>query len=183
MQAPTAGTNAIGRPNPINRRNTMGSTQGRTGWHRHLIAFAAAALVAGLQLFLTVPVFANYELPPGERITNLPAIPRNMPQKEAYESYDPVIGRNFDVKNFWMRADLRVRPEWRNGVCFGGGAPVGGACNAIAGGQAGRATLGRGANDFFVQQWVRLGIGDDLSPDVNFYMEIIDSRVWGGNGN
>ena len=73
----------------------MGSIQGRTGWFRHSIAFAAAAVVAGFQLFSS-PVFAGYELPPGERITNLPAIPRNMPQKEAYENYDPVIGRNFD---------------------------------------------------------------------------------------
>ena len=29
---------------------------------------------------------------------------------------------------------------------------------------------------------MRLGIGYDLSPDVNFYMEIIDSATWGGNG-
>ena len=36
---------------------------------------------------------------------------------------------------------------------------------------------------FSVQQWVRLGIGYDLSPDVNFYFEIIDSATWGGNGN
>ena len=34
-----------------------------------------------------------------------------------------------------------------------------------------------------MQQWVRLGIGYDLSPDVNFYMEIIDSATWGGNGS
>ena len=34
-----------------------------------------------------------------------------------------------------------------------------------------------------MQQWVGLGIGYDLSPDVNFYMEIIDSATWGGNGN
>ena len=34
-----------------------------------------------------------------------------------------------------------------------------------------------------MQQWVRLGLGYDLSPDVNFYMEIIDSATWGGNGN
>jgi len=160
----------------------MGSIQGRTGWRRHSIAFAAAALVAGIQLF-TSPAFAAYELPPGERITNLPAIPRNMPQKEAYESYDPVIGRNFDIKNFWLRADLRVRPEMRNGVCFGGGAPVGGACNTFTGGNASRANVGRGANDFYVHQWVRLGIGYDLSPDVNFYMEIIDSATWGANAN
>ena len=77
----------------------------------HLLAAAAVAMtVASLDITLAL---ANYELPPGERITNLPAIPRNMPQKEGYEAYDPVIGRNFDIKNFWMLADLRVRPEWR----------------------------------------------------------------------
>src|SRR5919107_6151171 len=124
----------------------MGSIQGRTGWFRHSIAFAAAAIVAGFQLFSS-PGFAAYELPPGERITNLPAIPRNMPQKEAYENYDPVIGRNFDIKNFWIRGDMRVRPEWRNGVCFGGAVQAGGGCNAAVG-QTGS---GAGANNSFVQ--------------------------------
>ena len=31
-------------------------------------------------------------------------------------------------------------------------------------------------------QMTRLGVGYDLSPDVNFYMEIIQSSVWGANG-
>ena len=156
-----------------------------TKWLTH--AFAVAAMLVGGLAGLPALVQAGYELPPGERITNLPAIPRNMPQKEAYENYDPVIGRNFDLKNFWMRADLRVRPEYRNGVCFGGGAPTGGACNGagavVAGANANTVNAGKGASDFYVQQWVRLGIGYDLSPDVNFYMEIIDSRNWGSNGN
>ena len=168
----------------------MSSITGRKGWFGHSIAVTVAMLVAGLQ-FLISPAWAAYELPPGERITNLPHIPRSMPQKEAYENYDPVIGRNFDLKNFWMRADLRVRPEFRNATCFGGASPFQGACNSFVGGQASTAFNGTttgpasrmGANDFYVQQWVRLGIGYDLSPDVNFYMEIIDSAVWGGNGN
>lgn len=139
-----------------------------------------------LSTLLTVsPAFSGYELPPGERITNLPHIPRAIPQKEAYEVYDPVIGRNFDLKNLWMRADLRIRPEFRRGTCFGGGAPVGGACNG--GGStfslANARTTNNQDNDFYVQQWVRLGIGYDLSPDVNFYFEIIDSAEWGANGN
>lgn len=152
----------------------------RTGWLRHSLAFAAALLVAGF----ASPVWAGYELPPGERITNLPHIPRAMPQKEAYEAYDPAIGRNFDIKNFWMRADLRVRPEFRKNVCFGGNIAAG-ACNAASATSNNIAVTAttRPANDFYVQQWVRLGIGYDLSPDVNFYMEIIDSAVWGGNGN
>src|SRR5215475_4498874 len=113
----------------------------RTGWGSLATFFSAAMMAAGMS-FISAPAQAGFELPEGERITNLPAIPRNMPQKEAYELYDPVIGRNFDIKNFWMRADLRVRPEFRNGVCFGGGAPVGGACNAFAANNATNANTG-----------------------------------------
>src|SRR5512134_554657 len=163
----------------------MKSIVGRTGWASVATFFSVAVMAAGMS-FVTVPAQAAFELPEGEKITNVPAIPRAIPQKEAYELYDPKIGKNFDVKNFWIRADVRVRPEMRNGVCFGGPAPTGGACNSAAavGAAPGArtATQGRGANDFFVQQWVRLGIGYDLSPDVNFYMEVIDSAVWGGNG-
>jgi len=149
------------------------------GWLRHSLAFAAALLVAGF----AAPAWAAFEIPEGNVITNVPHIPRAMPQKEAYESYDPKIGKNFDVKNFWMRADLRVRPEYRKNTCFGSANGVAGACNA-AGSVTGQSALaGKPANDFYVQQWVRLGIGYDLSPDVNFYMEIIDSAVWGGNGS
>ena len=163
----------------------------RTGWGSLAAFFSAAMMAAGMS-FLSVPAQAGFELPEGERITNLPAIPRNMPQKEAYEVYDPVIGRNFDIKNFWLRADLRVRPEWRNGVCFGGGSQTAfGGCNTVVGSSVGRPTPGvtagagngQGQNNSFVQQWVRLGIGYDLSPDVNFYTELIYSNDWGTSGN
>jgi len=146
-----------------------------------LAAIFGAAAVTALQC-LSLPAFAGFELPPGERITNLPAIPRNMPQKEAYELYDPVIGRNFDIKNLWMRADLRVRPEMRNNACFGLAQGVGGTCNSF-GTRGTAAGGGNKGNDMFVQQWMRLGIGYDLSPDVNFYVEIIDSANWGSNGS
>jgi len=145
--------------------------------------FISAAIMAAGMSFTAAPAQAAFELPEGEKITNVPAIPRAIPQKEAYELYDPKIGKNFDLKNFWIRADVRVRPEFRNGSCFGSTfGSVAGACNTLA--QANSATKGAPgrANDSFVQQWVRLGIGYDLSPDVNFYMELIDSAVWGGNG-
>jgi hypothetical protein len=150
------------------------------GWLRHSLAVAAALLVAGF----AAPVWAAFELPEGEKITNLPHIPRAIPQKEGYELYDPKIGKNFDVKNFWMRADLRVRPEYRKNTCFGANINATGNCNSAStvAGTPGVVAAGKPANDFYVQQWVRLGIGYDLSPDVNFYMEIIDSAVWGGNG-
>ena len=153
---------------------------GRIRWSSLATFFSAALMAVGLSL-TGAPAQAAFELPEGEKITNLPAIPRAIPQKEAYELYDPKIGKNFDLKNFWLRADLRVRPEMRNNVCFGGNILANGACNAAS--PVANRTPGKAANDFFVQQWVRLGIGYDLSPDVNFYMEIIDSATWGGNGN
>lgn len=161
----------------------MRSIQGRTRLASMATFFSAAVMAAGMSV-TAVPAQASFELPEGEKITNLPAIPRAIPQKEAYELYDPKIGKNFDLKNFWIRADVRVRPEMRNAACFGNQfGSVAGACNTFgANGSAGaNGTRGR-ANDSYVQQWVRLGIGYDLSPDVNFYMELIDSATWGGNG-
>jgi len=163
----------------------------RTGWASLATLFSAAMMAAGMS-FVSAPAQAAFELPEGEKITNVPAIPRNIPQKEAYELYDPRIGKNFDLSKFWLRADLRVRPEWRNGVCFGGSPQTPyGACNTAVGNSVGRPTanvtpgagIGQGANNTFVQQWVRLGVGYDLSPDVNFYTELIYSNDWGTNNN
>lgn len=90
----------------------------------------------------------------------------------------------FDIRNFWMRADLRVRPEWRNGVCFGGGPPIGGACNSLSfSGSGTTAHPGSKASDFFIQQWARVGLGYDPSPNLNLYLEVQDSATWGGGGN
>jgi len=150
----------------------------KTGLLRQTLSAALVAVVAGF----TAPAWAAFELPEGEKITNLPAIPRAIPQKEAYETYDPKIGKNFDVKNFWLRADLRVRPEMRNATCFGAKNAGAGNCNTVTAAAGAVDGIKGKANDFFVQQWVRLGIGYDLSPNVNFYMEIIDSAVWGATG-
>jgi len=153
----------------------------QTGWAGIATFFSAAVMAAGMS-FVTAPAQAAFELPEGEKITNVPAIPRAIPQKEAYELYDPKIGKNFDIKNFWVRADLRVRPEMRTGICFGGG--PGPTCNTFAAGtaNASNANAGKAQNDQYTQQMTRLGIGYDLSPDVNFYMELIQSSTWGGNG-
>jgi hypothetical protein len=145
-------------------------------------------MAAGI-LFVTAPAQAEFELPEGEKITNVPVVPRAIPQKEEYELYDPQIGKNFDLKKFWIRGDLRVRPVMRNGTCFGSamagvnsaGVPNG-ACNNPNTGVTPNGVAGK-ANDFYVQQLTRLGFGYDLSPDLNFYMELIDSRTWGGNGS
>jgi hypothetical protein len=137
-------------------------------------------VLLSLSVLLAVDATANaaFELPEGEKITNPIVIGRGIPQKEAYELFDPRIGRNFDIRNLWIRADIRVRPEYRNNVCFGGAIGTAGECNAPLGSP--NSLIGK-ANDQFVQQLARLGIGYDLSRDVNFYLEFIDSRTWGGN--
>jgi hypothetical protein len=130
-------------------------------------------------------VLLGQELPvwlrPGQPNIGLPSIDRSL---ESYEQYDPAPRRAFNLRSLWMRADLRVRPEWRHAVCFGGGPPRDGACNTLGLNGSGTAAFsGKSANDFYVQQWARLGIGYDLSPDLNFYVEVQDSATWGGNGN
>ena len=84
-----------------------------------MATFCSAAVMAAGMSFVTAPAQAAFELPEGEKITHVPVVPRAIPQKEEYELYDPKIGKNFDLKNFWIRADLRVRPDMRNSVCFG----------------------------------------------------------------
>ena len=136
-------------------------------------------MAAGMS-FVTAPAQAAFELPEGEKITHVPAIPRAIPQKEAYEIYDPKIGKNFDINKFWMRADLRVRPEVRNRSASA--APWPGntlaACNSLNGQTSANGNPGK-ANDSYALQMTRLGIGYDLSPDVNFYMELIQSHPSG----
>ena len=110
-------------------------------------------------------------------------VARAIPDKEAYELYDPKIGKNFDINKFWMRADLRVRYEARNQICFGR-AMAGntfGACNSFNGQTSANGTPGK-ANDSYALQKARLGFGYDLSPDVNFYLELQYASVWGANG-
>lgn len=158
----------------------MQSIQRRTGWASAATFVSAVVMATGMSL-MTAPAQAAFELPDGEKITNVPAIPRALPQKEAYELYDPKIGKNFDLKNFWLRADLRVRPEMRNNTCFGSTmAAATGNCNARNTTTNANGVKGQ-QNDQFTQQMTRLGIGYDVSPDVNFYMELINSSTWGTN--
>ena len=91
----------------------------RQTWWAGLATFCSAAVIAVGMSFMTAPAQAAFELPEGERITHTAVVARAIPDKEAYELYDPKIGKNFDINKFWMRADLRVRYEARNQTCFG----------------------------------------------------------------
>ena len=152
----------------------------QTGWAGRSSFLSAAVMAAGMS-FVTAPAYAAYELPEGERITHVGVVPRAIPQKEEYELYDPKIGKNFDIKKFWMRADLRVRPEMRNQTCFGGAITNAGTCNMFTGQTFANGAHGK-ANESYALQKARLGFGYDLSPDVNFYMELQYSATWGANG-
>lgn len=155
---------------------------GQTRW-AGLSACSCAALVAVGMSFLAAPAESAFELPKGEKITHSAVVARAIPDKEAYELYDPKIGKNFDISKFWMRADLRVRYEMRNNICFGSamaGSTLG-ACNSFNGQTSANGTPGK-ANDSYALQKARLGFGYDLSPDVNFYLELQYASVWGANG-
>ncbi|HKP00489.1 MAG TPA: hypothetical protein VJU02_02550, partial [Nitrospiraceae bacterium] len=94
------------------------SVIGKPGWAGLSICFGAAAVAVGMS-FLAASAQAAFELPAGETITHAVVVARAIPDKEAYELYDPKIGKNFDINKFWVRADLRVRYEIRNNICFG----------------------------------------------------------------
>jgi hypothetical protein len=49
---------------------------------------------------MTTVVHAAFEVPEGERISHTPVVDRAIPDKEAYEIYDPKIGKNFEINNF-----------------------------------------------------------------------------------
>jgi len=77
-----------------------------------LLTLCGVAVTVAGTLIMMAPAHAAFELPEGERITHLSVVPPSIPQKEEYELYDPKIRKNFDLKNFWIRAGLRVRLIW-----------------------------------------------------------------------
>jgi len=58
----------------------MGITR-QAGW-AGLATFCSAAVMAPGMSLVTAPAQAAFELPEGERITNVPVVPRAIPQKE-----------------------------------------------------------------------------------------------------
>ena len=152
----------------------------QTGWAGMATFFSVAVMAAGLSL-VTAPAQAALELPEGERITNVPVVPRSIPKKEEYELYDPKSERISISRNSGYAAISACDRSCGTASASAAISSGDGACNNPNTGTTPNGTPGK-PNDFYVQQWVRLGIGYDLSPDLNFYMELQDSRTWGGNG-
>jgi hypothetical protein len=115
----------------------------------------AAALLISMS---AAPAFAAKTTPATDKNTNVPAVPRAIPDLIPYHKFDPPKSPLFDLKNLTVSGDIRVRPEFRNNVGFSKGK----------------------ANDFFVQQWVRLGLNYAISPDVDFFFQPQYAKAWGG---
>ena len=70
-----------------------------TVWGQRKTVFLTTMTAAvGLFTFYG-PAQGAFQLPEGEKITNPIVIGRGIPQKEAYEPFDPKIGRKFDLRN------------------------------------------------------------------------------------
>ncbi|MFO0775508.1 MAG: alginate export family protein [Nitrospiraceae bacterium] len=129
-----------------------------------------ALLLAGV----ASPAFADPPLYPEDKLltqpTNIKPVPRGMPDLTPYWNFDPPKNPLFDLKNLTFSGDMRVRPEVRTNSNFG-----------VSQVQAtGRAA---GANDWYVQQWMRLGINYSLSPDVDFFVQPQWAKNWGAANN
>ncbi len=126
-------------------------------FHRISRWFTAACLLVSMS---AVPAFAAKTTPATDKNTNVPAVPRAIPDLIPYHKFDPPKSAAFDHKNLTVSGDMRVRPEFRTNSNFG-------------------ATKD---NRFFTQQLIRLGFNYDLSPDVVFFAQAQVSNNFGTNG-
>ncbi len=124
---------------------------------------AAALLVA----MMAAPGYAVKTTPATDKNTNVPAVPRAIPDLQPYHKFDPPAGAVFDATKLTISGDMRVRPEFRSQGNFGTNSTFGTANNN---------------SDFFTQQLVRLGFHYALSPDVAFFLQPQVSSNFGTSG-
>jgi hypothetical protein len=136
--------------------------------------FVAAALMftgaVGASLLTADPTFAGKATPATDKNTNVPAVPRAIPNLIPYHKFDPPQAKDFDLKNLTISGDMRVRPEFRSK----GGFNVSRGTNAD-----GKFTRQSNGSAFFTQQLIRLGFNYDISPDVVFFVQPQVSHNWG----
>ncbi len=136
---------------------------------------AAAVLVAmpTVASFAGTPASGVKTTPATDKKTDMPAVPRAIPDLTKYGKFDPPTAKIFDFKNLTISGDMRVRPEFRSKGCFGGGG--GGTCTS----SAGTMRSSGDSNDFYTQQLIRLGFNYDISPDVRFFTQAQVSHNFG----
>ena len=142
-------------------------------FYRTFTRLTAAALIMAMS---AAPGLAAKTTPATDKNTNVPAVPRAIPDLVPYHNFDPPKGV-FDASKLTISGDMRIRPEFRTNGGFG----IGNGSNATT--QAfGHPTNGTArVNDdaFFTQQLIRLGFNYDISPDVVFFMQAQVSHNWG----
>ena len=133
--------------------------------------FTVAALLVAMS---SAPGFAAKTTPATDKNTNVPAVPRAIPDLVPYHKFDPPAGAVFDASKLTISGDMRVRPELRSNGGFGvGAAPV----TQADGVQ--RFQDANSQSSFFVQQLIRLGFHYSISPDVAFFLQPQVSHNWG----
>ena len=63
------------------------------------------------------PGLAAKTTPATDKVTNVPAVPRAIPDLEPYHNFDPPKGV-FDASKLTISGDMRVRPEFRTNENF-----------------------------------------------------------------
>ncbi|MEX0829221.1 MAG: alginate export family protein [Nitrospirales bacterium] len=136
-------------------------------FYKTFTRLTAAALLVAMS---ATPGFAVKTTPATDKNTNVPAVPRAIPDLQPYHNFDPPAGAVFDASKLTISGDMRVRPEFRSKGGFG----VSAAPNA-----AGKFTDSDDQSSFFTQQLIRLGFHYALSPDVAFFVQPQVSHNWG----
>jgi hypothetical protein len=140
-------------------------------FYRTFTRLTAAALIVAMS---AAPGLAAKTTPATDKNTNVPAVPRAIPDLVPYHKFDPPKGV-FDASKLTISGDMRVRPEYRNASGFN----VSGATSTQAGGDQRFTRSGSRGNAFFTQQLIRLGFNYDISPDVVFFVQPQVSHNWG----
>ena len=144
------------------------------GLNRTLRWFTAVVCLVAMS---SVPALADLKkkdpkmTPATDKNTAVPAVPRAIPMLTPYWAYDPPANSLFDANKLTFSGDLRVRPELRTNGSFG--------LNGLAQGTAAQPNVQKKSNDFYVQQWMRLGINYSLSPDVEVFIQPQYAKNWG----
>ena len=118
---------------------------------------AAAILVA----MSATPGIAAKTTPATDKNTNVPAVPRAIPDLVGYHKFDPPKGV-FDASKLTISGDMRVRMEMRSKGGFG---------VSRSAGANGKFSKQGDQSAFFTQQLIRLGFNYDISPDVAFFVQ------------
>ncbi len=136
-------------------------------FYKTFTGLTAAALLVAMSAATGI---AAKTTPATNKNTNVPAVPRAIPDLVPYHKFDPPAGAVFDASKLTISGDMRVRPEFRSKGGFG----VSGTTNA-----AGKFTDVDNQSTFFTQQLIRLGFNYDISPDVKFFVQPQVSHNWG----